>query len=649
MKKLLLSAMSFAFVYGVTAQTVHFSDDFNDGDLAGWTNVDNDSDPTSSGATNYDLWYNGDFSSYFPELGAGTAVSRSWASIGGASTVLNPNNFLISPAINLTSASATGLYLQFSYGTIEGAPYHAEHFAVYVTASADPTQVILATPVHEETLPSDGVFNANIDLSAFAGQTVYLTFRHFNCVDMNTMLIDDVRIVNLAANDVSLKSATLNRYSATSTNNALSMEVKNEGYQAVTSITVDWNDGTAHSSNISVNIAPGATATVSHPTSVNYASVVEKTINIDIAQVNGGADANTANNTGTKKFNTVSAVEKKSVLIEEGTGTWCGWCPRGAVAMEYMYQQTATAKDFIGIAVHNGDPMTVAAYDAAANFGGYPAANADRVLLDQSVSNTAFMNYYNARKTLVPPAAISADITNDGGNNFTIVAKATFRTNFAASNYRLGVIMVEDDVKGTASGYNQTNYYSSASQNIALTGAGHNWQQEPNPVPAANMVYDHVGRALLGGYAGQAGSVPAAITDGQVASYTFNYAKPATSNGFKMKAVVVLIDQANGEVVNAMETPIGFASIAEVENNIAMKLFPNPAVDMLNVEMNGQGAEYVLTLTDLAGKVVYHQNLGNVNGTSSVAIPVSEMQAGNYLLTIATEGRSFTENVVVTK
>jgi hypothetical protein len=41
--------------------------------------------------------------------------------------------------------------------------------------------------------------------------------------------------------------------------------------------------------------------------------------------------------------------------------------------MDYM---TATYPDqFIGIAVHNGDPMTVTAYDNAANFSGFPGSN----------------------------------------------------------------------------------------------------------------------------------------------------------------------------------------------------------------------------------------------------------------------------------
>lgn len=625
---------------------MHFSDNFDDGNLTGWTNYDNDADPTSSGATDFDKWYNSDFSSYFPELGAGTAVSRSWASINSTATVLHPNNFLISPAINLTAVSATGLRLFFNTGTIEPDPYDAEHYAVYVTTSNDPAQIILATPVFEETLTADVMTVHSIDLAAFAGQTVYVTVRHFNSVDMNTLLLDDVKVVTLLPNDVSLASASLNRYSATSTNNTLALTIKNEGFNAVTGVTVDWNDGTAHSATIPVNIASQATATINHPISINYATVVEKSLNINITQVNGGADDNTANNTGTKPFNTVSAVAKKHVVIEEGTGTWCGWCPRGAVAMEYMDQQTAAAGDFIGVAVHNADPMTVTEYDNGANFGGYPSCNVDRVLKDQDVGNTQFLNYYNSRKTVVTPGEVSATVSQSG-SNYTINATFTSKTVFANANFRLGAIIIEDNVTGTANGYNQTNYYSSTSQNIALTGAGHNWQTSANPVPAASMEYDHVGRALLGGYNGQTGSVATTITDGQAINYTFNYTVPAGSLGYNMKAIVVLIDQATGEIANAVEVPFSALGVNENIETMNLNVYPNPATENLTLNFTAEKNNYTITLTDLAGRTVYSNELSNVSGEQSLTIPVNEFKAGTYLVTVANNNSSFTQQVVI--
>jgi hypothetical protein len=637
MIKTLLPAI--ALVVGTTAfAQTHFSDDFNDVNLTGWSSTDNDANVPPATGTNYDIWYAADMSSAFAQLGAGSAVSRSWAN----NIVYSPNNFLVSPAINLTAAPAAGLSLKWDVGSIEttASTWYQEHYAVYVSTSSTPATMIATAPVYEETLSAgETMFGRTVDLSAFAGQTIYVLFRHFNCTDENALVLDNVVVKNLQLNDASVDGVALNRYAQMSTNNTLAVSVKNEGSNAITSLQINWNDGADHIQTINgLNIAPGATTNVNHPTAVSYATAVEKNIAVTISLVNAVVDADPSNNTGSAKINTVSVLEEKGVVIEEGTGTWCQWCPRGAVAMDYMV--TTYPIDFIGIAVHNNDPMTVAEYDNGANFSGFPGSNVDRALLDQSVSQNAFVAAYNARKDLIVPAGISVAATG-AGNNVSIVATATFRTPLAAANYRLGVIVIEDGVTGTTSAYNQSNAYAGGANGV-MGG----YESLPNPVPAAQMVYNHVGRALLGGYSGQAGSVPAVITDGQVVNYTFNYTVPGTSTRANMHAVAVLIDQTNGEIVNAIQGSLSLASLGEIET-IGMEVYPNPATEEVNVKFVGTGGDYQIIITDLAGRQMSATSLVNVTGAQSVALPISEFGAGNYLVTIAKDGASYTQNLIV--
>ncbi|EPB65793.1 tRNA ligase class I, partial [Ancylostoma ceylanicum] len=230
--------------------------------------------------------------------------------------------------------------------------------------------------------------------------------------------------------------------------------------------------------------------------------------------------------------------------------------------MEYMYN---TYPDrFIGIAVHNGDPMTVSEYDNGANFGGYPSANIDRSILDGD---------------------------------------------FSSANYRLGVIIIEDGVKGTSSGYNQANAYAGGGY-----GPMGGYESLPSTVPAAQMVYDHVGRALLGGYNGQAGSVPTEIYDGMPVSYTFNYTVPAAYNIDNMYAVGVIIDNTTGEIINANKSPLKTLSLGSVES-VEMNVFPNPATDKINVsfEAKGEYREYKgLNLPNVAKSVLEKWNTEKV-------------------------------------
>ena len=536
---------------------------------------------------------------------------------------------LITPPLNLTGQTAVAIKFDAFYTGAYGSVATVE-----VSTNGGSTWATILTLDPNEAWQN----NISANLTAYAGQAnVLVAFRHN---DMGAwadgFALDNVSVYVPPANDAKINSIALNRYGLINTNSNLVLNVTNLGSNPMTSLTIDWNDGTSHSQVVNVNIAPFATADVTHPTALNYAAAVEKTIAVNITNVNGGADADMTNNSGSKSFNSLSQASTKKVIIEEGTGTWCQWCPRGAVAMDQMFQ--THPNDFIGIAVHNGDPMTVAAYDGGANFGGFPGCNVDRALLDQSVSASLFENYYQQRIGLAVPAALSMTVT--GTTNKTIVANATFRTVFASANYRLGVIIVEDNVTGTAAGYNQSNAYAGGSTPMG------GYESLPNPVPAAIMVYDHVGRALLGGYSGQANSVPATITDGQTVNYTFTYAVPTTSNSANMSAVVVLIDNATGEIINAEKQSISGANVNEMET-IALNVFPNPASDLVNISFEGENTDYSISLMDIQGRVISSREIANASGEQVVSFSTENVAKGSYIVTVTSNGATTTKNVVI--
>jgi hypothetical protein len=550
------------------------------------------------------------------------------------------NERLISPVFDLSSATSAVLDVNvfFAGGTYQSVTETAK---IDISTDGGTTWTLLSNL----TGVSTGWQDLSISLASYLGNNnVKISFVYNdNGGWLFGFFVDNFVVRQPSQDDIKLTDVSLNRYSMTNTNNTLGLAVKNNGSNPITSITVDWNDGTSHSATLSCNIAAGATSTVNHTTAVNYAAVIEESIDVTITQVNGNVDPNSSDNAyADKLFNTLSQLADKAVVIEEGTGTWCGWCPRGAVAMEDLI--AAHPNDFIGVAVHNGDPMTLTEYDNGADLSGFPGCNVDRALLDQGVSSAAFESYYQERIDLVVPAAINL-VASGAGSSVTVDVTATFYTPFAASNYRLGVIITEDNVTGTTSGYNQTNYYDGGGAG-ALNGAGHDWTTAGDPVPAANMEYDHVGRALLGGYAGQAGSVPAAITDGQVVNYSFNYTVPATSTRIDMHAIAVLIDQTTGEIVNAKQISIAQAGIEEA-SSIGMEVYPNPASAVVNVKFEGKGGEYTIAVTDLAGRQVAFTSVANANGSQLVALPINGLSAGNYLITVANNGASYTQNLMI--
>jgi hypothetical protein len=547
-----------------------------------------------------------------------------------ATTNVADKDRLITPPLDLTAQTAVALKFDAFYTGVYGSVATVE-----VSTNGGTTWTTIFT------LDPNAAWQNNLatNLSAYAGQNnVLVAFRHN---DGNAwadgFAIDNVSIYTPPANDAKINSIALNRYGVINTNSNLVLNVTNLGSSTISNLTVDWNDGTSHSQVINVSIAPFATLDVTHPTALNYATAVEKTIAVNITAVNGGVDADVSNNTGSKLFNSLSQASPKKVVIEEGTGTWCGWCPRGAVAMDQMYQNHPN--DFIGIAVHNGDPMTVTEYDNGTDLSGYPGCNVDRALLDESVSANLFESYYQERIGLAVPAGLS--MTVSGTTSKTINVSATFRTVFASANYRLGVVIIEDNVTGTTSAYNQTNFYAGGAN-----GAMGGYESLPNPVPAASMVYDHVGRALLGGFAGQANSVPTTITDGLAASYTFNYTIPSTSNSANMSAVALLIDNATGEIVTAEKTSLSAANVNELET-IGLNVYPNPASGAVNVSFEANNGDFVITLTDLQGRVISSKEMTNLNGSQVVTFSTEDVASGSYIVTVATNGTKTTKNVVI--
>ncbi len=557
-----------------------------------------------------------------------TITSTSWYNPVGTS-----NDWLVTPAINIP---ATGNFT-LDYDVKAQDPAFPDGYQVYVSTTGNTVADFTGTPAYSTNAATATWTGRSVDLSAYLGQTIYIAFRN-NSTDKFLLHLDNIVVRDVPALDAKVNGVTLTRYAAVNTNNTLQVAVKNNGSQAITSLTINWNDGADHSSTINTNIAPNATVSINHPTPINYATALEKLIAVAIVDVNGIVDEDLTNNDGSAKINTMSEFPEKNVVVEEGTGTWCVWCPRGAVAMDYMY---ANYPKFIGIAVHNSDPMTVNAYDAAADFSGYPGSNVDRVLLDMEVGSSQFESYYNQRKDLIVPAAIDGTVSINGAA-ISITANATFKTPITNANYRLAVVIVENNVTGTSSGYDQKNAYAGGAN-----GPMGGYESLPNPVPAAQMVYNHVGRALLGGYSGQAGSVPTTIADGTVGTHTFNYNVPATSVRTNMSAVIMLIDQENGEIVNAKSIPLSTLSVNETMETINLSVYPNPASDLVKVSFDAKGNDYEITIYDLQGKVVKTQNHKNLTGLQAVEVPVSDLTPGSYLITVATEGISFTQQMII--
>ncbi len=422
------------------------------------------------------------------------------------------------------------------------------------------------------------------------------------------------------------------------------VRVLNGGTTAINSFDVDFEyNGLTYSTSVAgQNLASLASYMVTMPaitlapTNGTYTAIV--------SNVNGGVDDIGADDTLTNLISPIVPAAGKLVVSEEGTGTWCQWCPRGAVFMDQFSQKYDGY--WVGIAIHNGDPMTVTEYDAA--FGslisGYPSATVDRgVDVDPSAMSSQFFQ----RLQVAPKATlVNGALWDATSRTLNVSVTANFSAS-ATSSYKLACVLTEDGVTGTSSSYNQSNSYAGGGNGV-MGG----YETKPNPVPAAQMVYDHVARAIAPSFAGYTNSFPATVSSGDSHTLNFTFELPSTWNENEMHIVGLLIDPT-GRIDNAGTATIadavtnGFvdgsnAGLFEaLENQLddAVKIYPNPTSTSTTISLNLKNeAQVDMKLIDLSGKVMAARNYGSINGTWSVNLNTANLNAGVYLVELTIDG-----------
>jgi hypothetical protein len=145
----------------------------------GWKAVDNDGDGYN--------WYVG------VRQGVVSMRSQSWDG-----SPLEPDNWLITPEINLTGYDAdASVTLRYGAGiTANTAQYRHEHYGIFVAVGND--DLASFELVFEETFTTETpnwiIQEREIDLSAYAGNIIFVAIRHFNVTDMDRIFITEVEL-----------------------------------------------------------------------------------------------------------------------------------------------------------------------------------------------------------------------------------------------------------------------------------------------------------------------------------------------------------------------------------------------------------------------------------------------------------------------
>lgn len=267
-----------------------------------------------------------------------------------------------------------------------------------------------------------------------------------------------------------------------------------------------------------------------------------------------------------------SAQSLQKVVIEEFTGAWCGYCPEGAKILDDILTNQPNA---IGVSIHNSDAMQNGTGSLIVNFfsPAYPQATINRS--GAPISRGAWTNAVNVALQATPVVSVSID---SAGYNFqsrvlTVKVKATFLTDYAGT-MRMNVLLTEDDVTGTGSGYDQVNYFNTTNGS-PFFGLGN---------PIVGFVHNHVFRASGGSAWGSGNVIPSTVTAGQEFTRTYAITLGAAWDINNMH-IVGTVNNFTGSgitqrsILNAEEVPFSIATAlnpAVIEDGLSLEIAPNP-------------------------------------------------------------------------
>jgi|GEM_PF-2525462 len=172
------------FSYGQNYLLVEYFDDSVNFPPPSWTMIDNDEDTynwrinTWDGGTVYEIY----------------AVSDSW--LGGGIGALTPENYLISPQIDLTGLTGT---VKVRYTVqVANQDYFAEQYKLSVSTTNAEVEDF-NEDVFTETLTVNEYYvwkERIVDISQFIGESIYLSWIHFDCTDQYKLLLDSIQVYN---------------------------------------------------------------------------------------------------------------------------------------------------------------------------------------------------------------------------------------------------------------------------------------------------------------------------------------------------------------------------------------------------------------------------------------------------------------------
>jgi Secretion system C-terminal sorting domain/Outer membrane protein Omp28 len=481
-------------------------------------------------------------------------------------------------------------------------------------------------------------------------------------------------------NDVGIAAVDLPRMTLKGTDVQVKAKIVNFGSNTLKSFDFNYtvDGGTIQTESYTgLNIPASGSINVIHDKNWNSdTSGIDYKFDIYTSNVNTAKDDNTDNDHfGANVLVNTGATTTRTVLVEQGTDAGCGFCPDGDVAaknINKLYPEVIFLKNHYSDAMQTPESFAVASTFADR----YPDLVVDRTV--NSSSSAGWANDVVDRMSVGSPASLT--IENKSYNTSTRVISYDIKVTFVddyAGDIRIGSVISEDQVRGPDSDqWSQINFYSEEYPG-GVNDTTHEMYQETSPM--AGYIHNQVNRAMPNGAWGEEGSIPEVVKKGDSFTMSVTHTLPAmtilpdysTINNTPWSSTVTegmaqygANKPADISVIGFLATyddyivrnrPILNAAIEKLWNTSAgiaaktysdnLRVYPNPASDFIQIEVDGMTNDADISILDINGKIILKGTIRIRDNTFNV----SSLTNGVYLLQVDNNNVRSTERLVINK
>lgn len=309
--------------------------------------------------------------------------------------------------------------------------------------------------------------------------------------------------------------------------------------------------------------------TISIPIS-GLSELGKHTIDVNINKVNGMENAN-PKASASVDVTVLPFVPQRRPMLEEFTGTWCGWCTRGYYALETLNELYGDA--VVLAAYHNDDPMAVTTkYPVAAN--GFPSASLNRNGVEDPYYGKADDGFgmkteiEESMETTVPADIQAKAIwANEEKSEIKVESIATFFEDKANAGYKVGYLLINNGLTGTGNKWVQSNYFPSYASDFAGTDLEvlTTW-----PAKVPGLIFNDV-VVDVNGMMGVENSIPSdvAFNEPYASEFSYDIAANSVIQDKDKLYVAAFIINPNGTILNAIKVKVDDAdAVKSIKGNL---------------------------------------------------------------------------------